>query len=400
MTLTMRLVAIGLALAFSTNWDRTVHAQWYMQPIKSRYGNLVPVTVNGKITDDGPIERVSMHFPTEVQNAIEKQVRLKCDTNTTGFFFAKYAPRSLEFRIEATGMERTQGMIGNAKQHEFAKFYPLVCMSDDYVAYAQGIWVVADLVAKKQAIVRVQFDMDLVYDETLSVTRIKGISAWRQPLDIRWSRLDTGLGKLKAGFDLTPAVSDSKSTVRNSSSARIKPADKPMHGIDAVFETQAGRRENDLFIADVPVSLQQRVEQALATKWNPGYIVFEVNRMLVSYPVIKTDMPSKDGQSTIQSKISDQVASKTRMSVLLQGSDEHQSYVIATLFVTQPETRLSALLTAELNVPLSATGGKGAVYWSGPFVGDWQTIRGFDGHDITSLVHPLERADSKNPWAE
>jgi hypothetical protein len=299
--------------------------------------------------------------------------------------FTSYSPEELGVLFEGSGVEHVQGSVGGARNHEFIKFYPLIYTTDHYKAYAQGIWVIADLIANKRSIVRVELDMDLVYDEAASVTRIRGASAWRQPVLIGWSRVQAGLGELKAEYDLTPPVGDTRWTSRSFSPRQVTPVDRPEHGIEAVFKSELVQRDGKRIAATLPAPLRRKIEQAFDARIVTADIVLELNEQKTS---VANANPFVEGQCGIGFDATQKASPQSSFRVLLLGADEQQVYAIVSMFVTQPGARRSAIVTAELNLPLSSDGDPGDVHWSGPFIGDWQCILGFNRHEITTEIHP------------
>jgi hypothetical protein len=70
------------------------------------------------------------------------------------------------------------------------------------------------------------------------------------------------------------------------------------------------------------------------------------------------------------------------------GADDKEAYEITTFFITRPGSRMAAIVSAELNIKLGETENPGTIHWSGPFIGDWQQIRGFNQQPITELIRP------------
>lgn len=359
-------------------------AQRVKAPIISEFDYVGRVTSEGQVDERGPIEKTNTPIPADIQNVAKRLTGISGDCNKLEFAYVNYSPEYLSFLFSGNGLTRASGVTNGIKNHTLREFYPLCFTSDHYSAYAHGFFVFADFIKNRKAIIRVELDMDLVYDDQASVTRIKGDSVWRDPVGIGWSKMKIGLGELEPQYDLAPLV-DPKVITDKSKDPMLTPGEPPTHGIKAVYETAAIRGESGYYLASFPESVLRKLEQAFNTSISSPGIVYDA-KTRPSGESIRSPFVT-DGRG-FHLRTDEPVPLESIFRVLMLGADDKEAYAITTFFITRPGSRMAAIVSAELNIKLGETENPGTIHWSGPFIGDWQQIRGFNQQPITDLIRP------------
>ncbi len=359
-------------------------AQRVTEPIASEYYYIGQATPDGHVKERGPIEKVNTPLPGEIQATAEQLTGELGDSNRLSFFYVEYSPERVSFRFLAHGLARASGSSFGKTNHSMIKFYPLCFTSDHYSAYAHGFFVFADFIKNRKAIIRVELDMNLVYDDQASVTRIKGDSVWRDPVGIGWSKVKIGLGELEPQYDLAPLV-DPKGIAGRSKTPQTTAGEPPTHGIKAIYEATAMRADSGYYLASFPESILRKLEQAFNTSITSPGIVYDAKARL-SGESIRSPFVT-DGRG-FHLRRDEPVPLESTFRVLMLGADDKEAYAITTFYITRPGSRMAAIVSAELNIKLDDTENPGTVHWSGPFIGDWQQIQGFNQQPITDLIVP------------
>lgn len=382
-TLKSSLVRALVALATGLTSGELL-AQRVTEPIATEYFYFVHATRDDQFKERGPIEKVNTPLPGGIQAIAEQLTGESGDSNKLSFSYYNYSPERLSFGFSAHGLARASGSINGKTNHSMIKFYPLLFTSDHYSAYAHGFFVFADLINNRKAIIRVELDMDLVYDDQASVTRIKGDSVWRDPVGIGWSKVKIGLGELEPQYDLAPLV-DPKVITGSSKDPLLTPGEPPTHGIKASYETTAMRADSGYYLVSFPESILRKLEQAFNTSITSPGIVYDAKARL-SGESIRSPFVT-DGRG-FHLRTDEPNPLKSTFRVLMLGADDKEAYAITTFYITRPGSRMAAIVSAELNIKLDETENPGTVHWSGPFIGDWQQVRGFNRQPITDLIRP------------
>jgi len=160
----------GLAIGITSG---ELLAQRVTEPIATEYFYFVHATREDQFKERGPIEKVNTAIPGKIKVAAEQLTGILSNSNKLSFSYYTYSPERLSFGFSAHGRTRASGSSFGKTHHTMIKFYPLCFTSDHYSAYAHGFFVFADFIKNRKAIIRVELDMDLVYDDQASVTRIK-----------------------------------------------------------------------------------------------------------------------------------------------------------------------------------------------------------------------------------
>jgi len=359
-------------------------AQRVKAPIISEFDYIGPTTSEGPVNERGPIEKANTPIPEEIQASAEQLTGIAGKSNKLTFFYVKYSPDYLSFMCSAHGLARASGEINGVKNHTLRSFYPLLCTSDHYSAYAHGFFVFADFITNQRAIIRVELDMRLAYDDQQFTTRIKGDSVWRQPVGIGWSKVRIGLGELVSDYDLAPLVGP-KAIEGRSKTPKTSPGEPPTHGIAAVYETATIRADSGFYLASFPESILKKLEQAFNTSISSPGIVYNAKASL-SGEKIRTPFVTDGRGFHLRTDEPNPLESTFR--VLMLGADDKEAYAITTFYITRPGSPLAAIVSAELNINLNNMENPGEVHWSGPFIGNWEQIRGFNHQSITDLIRP------------
>lgn len=359
-------------------------AQRVKAPIISEFNYVGRSTPEGQVNERGPIEKVDTPIPADIQSAAKRLTGVSGKSNKLEFTYTNFSPEYISFLFSDNGLMRASGEISGVKNHTLRIFHPLFYTSDHYSAYAHGFFVFTDFATNQKAIIRVELDMDLVYDDQASVTRINGDSVWREPVGIGWSKVKAGLGELVSDHDLAP-LSGPKPTEGRSISPKTSPGEPPTHGIKAIYETTAMRADSGYYLASFPVSILRKLEQAFGTSISSPGIVYD-SKARLSGESIRSPFVT-DGRG-FHLRRDEPVPLESTFRVLMLGADDKEAYAITTFYVTRPGSRMAAIVSAELNINLDDTENPGTVHWSGPFIGDWQQIRGFNQQPITDLIAP------------
>lgn len=361
-----------------------VFAQRETAPIIAEIDYFGRTTPEGQVKEQGPIERISMSMPKCIQTAANRRVGISGHSFNLNFNYFNYSPEYLSFFFHSVGGRQSRGVVNGNPHNELTVFYPILYTSDHYAAYAHGFFVFANLITDQRAIIRVELDMDLVYDDQASVTRIKGDSVWREPVGIGWSKVKIGLGELDPQYDLAPLVNP-KTIEGRSKAPKTTPGEPPTHGITAVYESANIQADSGFYLASFPESILRKLEQAFNASISSPGIVYNSKASLsgesIRSPIIT------DGRG-IHFRKDDQIPLESSFRVLMLGADAKEAYAVTTFFVTRPGTRRAAIVSAELNINLGEPDNPGVVHWSGPFIGDWQHICGFNYQTITDLILP------------